>query len=72
MRRSNTLRDKRFVAVLCHIGQALMENRNGLAVGTSLTKVTGTAEPEAAIAVIGDLPDEGRIILGADKRLLYA
>ncbi len=54
-------------AKLCHIGHALMENRNGLVVDTSLTKATGTAEREAAIAMIGDLPDDGRIILGTDK-----
>lgn len=51
----------------CHIGHALMENRNGLVVDTSLTKATGTAEREAAIAMIGDLPDDGRITLGTDK-----
>ena len=54
-------------AKLCHIGHALMENRNGLVVDTSLTKATGTAEREAAIAMIGDLPDDGRITLGTDK-----
>ena len=54
-------------AKLCHIGHALMENRNGLVVDTSLTKATGTAEREAAIAMIGDLPDDGRIALGTDK-----
>src|ERR1700709_1165247 len=54
-------------AKLCHIGHALMENRSGLVVDTSLTKATGTAEREAAIAMIGDLPDDGRITLGTDK-----
>jgi hypothetical protein len=54
-------------AKLCHIGHALMENRNGLVVDTSLTKATGTAEREAAIAMIRDLPDDGRITLGTDK-----
>jgi transposase len=54
-------------AKLCHIGHALMENRNGLVVDTLLTKATGTAEREAAIAMIGDLPDDGRITLGTDK-----
>ncbi len=44
-----------------------MENRNGLVVDTSLTKATGTAEREAAIAMIGDLPDDGRITLGTDN-----
>ena len=54
-------------AKLCHMGHALMENRNGLVVDTALTKATGTAEREAAIAMIEDLPDDGRITLGTDK-----
>ena len=54
-------------AKLCHIGHALMENRNGLVVDTLLTKATGTAEREAAIEMIGNLPDDGRITLGKDK-----
>ena len=54
-------------AKLCHIGHALMENRNGLVVDTSLTKATGTAEREAAIAMIGDLPDDGRITWARTK-----
>ena len=54
-------------AKLGHIGHALMENRNGLVVDTSLTKATGSAEREAAITMIGDLPDDGRITLGTDK-----
>ena len=54
-------------AKLCHMGHVLMENRNGLVVDTSLTKATSTAEREAAIAMIEDLPDDGRITLGTDK-----
>ena len=54
-------------AKLCHMGHVLMENRNGLVVDTSLTKATGTAEREAAIAMVEDLPDNGRITLGTDK-----
>ena len=54
-------------AKLCHMGHALMENRNGLVVDTALTKATGTAEREAAISMIEDLPDDGRITLGTDK-----
>lgn len=54
-------------AKLCHMGHVLMENRNGLVVDTSLTKATGTAEREAAIAMVEDLPDDGRITLGSDK-----
>ncbi len=54
-------------AKLCHMGHALMENRNGLVIDASLTKATGTAEREAAIAMIEELPDDGRITLGTDK-----
>ncbi len=54
-------------AKLCHMGHVLMENRNGLVVDTSLTKATGTAERDAAIAMVEDLPDSGRITLGSDK-----
>ncbi len=54
-------------AKLCHMGHVLMENRNGLVVDTSLTKATGTAEREAAIAMVEALPDDGRITLGTDK-----
>jgi transposase len=52
---------------LCHMGHALMENRNGLVVDATLTTATGTAEREAAIAMAGDLPAGGRITLGGDK-----
>ena len=44
-----------------------MENRNGLVVDATLTTATGTAEREAAIAMVGDLPEGGRITLGGDK-----
>jgi len=54
-------------AKLCHMGHALMENCHGLVVDTSLTKATGTAEREAAIAMIEELPNGGRVTLGADK-----
>ena len=45
----------------------LMENRNGLVVDTETTHATGTAEREAAEAMVGDVPGCGRITLGADK-----
>ncbi len=54
-------------AKLCHMGHALMENRNGLVVDTSLTHATGKAERDAAIAMVEELPDNGRITLGTDK-----
>jgi len=37
---------------LCYMGHALMENRNGLVVGGTLTQASGTAEREAALAMI--------------------
>src|SRR6201996_339917 len=52
---------------LCHMGHVLMENRNGLVVDATLTTATGTAEREAATAMVEDLPAGGRITLGGDK-----
>ena len=37
---------------LCYMGHALMENRNGLAVGGGVTQATGTAERDAALEMI--------------------
>lgn len=63
-------------SVLCYMGHALMENRNGLAVAGTVTHATGTAERKAALALI-DRPRRrrshrsirrpGRVTLGADK-----
>ena len=52
---------------MCHLGHVVMENRNGLVVAATTTLATGTAEREAAEAMVGDLPAGGRITLGADK-----
>jgi transposase len=54
-------------AMLCHMGHVVMENRNGLVVATELTPATGTAEREAAMAMIEDLAGNQRITLAADK-----
>lgn len=55
-------------ARLCYMGHALMENRNGLAVGGVATLATGTAEREAALALIERARGSPRrITLGADK-----
>ena len=40
-------------AKLCTMGHALMENRNGLAVGAQATLASGTAEREASEAMLG-------------------
>jgi transposase len=54
-------------AKLCYMGHLLMENRSGLVVDAETTHATGTAEREAAEAMVGDLPGCGRITLGSDK-----
>ena len=43
------------------------ENRHGLAVGGTLTQASGTAEREAALALITKLPHAAHVTLGADK-----
>jgi transposase len=52
---------------LCYMGHALMENRSGLAVDSRLTLTSGTAEWEAALEMIENLPWVGRITVGGDK-----
>jgi transposase len=54
-------------AKLCFLGHVLMENRHGLVVNTRLTPATGTAEREAAIALVDGRPTTRRITLGGDK-----
>lgn len=52
---------------LCYMGEAIMENRNGLAVGGDVTHAGGTAERDMALKWI-DRRDAGRrITLGGDK-----
>ena len=53
---------------LCYMGHALMENRNGLAIGGVVTQASGTAEREAALELIDrHRPGERRITVGGDK-----
>jgi transposase len=54
-------------ARLAFTGHLLMENRNGLVVDACLTHAAGTAEPEAALAMLEALPDAGHKTVGADK-----
>jgi len=54
-------------ARLCYIGHVLMENRNGLAVDGGVTQASGTAEREAALAMLDRRKSRRRITLGADK-----
>ncbi len=45
-------RGRRRPARLCYIGHAKRENRNGLAVDGGITQASGTAEREAALAML--------------------
>jgi hypothetical protein len=54
-------------AKLCHMGHVIIENRHCLVVDTRTTLATGTAEREAAVAMITAIPRQHRITLGADK-----
>lgn len=53
---------------LCFLGHVLMENRSGLAVLARLTSATGTAEREAALTMLDQMPaTTSRCTLGGDK-----
>ena len=52
---------------LAYMGHVLMENRSGLAVEAALTRASGTAEREAALAMLDARPRTRRRTLGADK-----
>ncbi len=54
-------------AKLSYTGSVLMENRNGLAIDATVQRATGTAERDAAFAMAGQIPGDGRVTLGGDK-----
>jgi len=54
-------------AKLCFMGHVLMDNRQGLVVDVRVTQATGTAEREAALAMLEEVPGYRRITVGADK-----
>lgn len=54
-------------AQMSYMGHALMENRNGLAVDSSVTQSTGLAEREAAVDMLMNQGGSGRKTLAADK-----
>jgi transposase len=54
-------------AKLGFTGHLLMENKNGLIVDARLTLATGTAEPDAALDMLGELAGSGKKTVGADK-----
>jgi transposase len=54
-------------AKLSYSGNLLVENRNGLIVSSLVWEATGTAERDAAMVMLGRLPDTGRVTVGGDK-----
>ncbi len=54
-------------AKLCFAGHVLMENRHGLVVDVAFTQATGTAERDAALDMLEQVPGWHRVTVGADK-----
>jgi hypothetical protein len=54
-------------AKLGYLGHVLMENRHGLVVDTRLTLASGTAERQAAVAMLQKRRRKYRVTLGGDK-----
>lgn len=54
-------------SIMAYAGHVLMENRNGLVAHSCLTHATGTAERDAAVALVDRMAPSRRITLGADK-----
>src|SRR5215813_8575783 len=54
-------------AKLSYNGNLLVENRNGLIVTTELFQANGTAERDAALVMLEQLPGTNRVTVGADK-----
>lgn len=55
-------------AKLAYLGHLLTENRHGFIVDTAVTAASGTAERDAAIALLGELPlTTRRLTVAADK-----
>ena len=54
-------------ARLGYLGHVVTENRNGLVVDVRLTRASGTAEREAALAMLGNKPAGKRVTLAGDR-----
>ena len=54
-------------AKLCFLGHVLIENRHGLVVNTRLTRATGRAEWEAAVAMTQAVAGRQRITVAGDR-----
>jgi hypothetical protein len=48
-------------------GNLLTENRNGLIINTELFQANGTAERDAALVMLEQLPGADRVTVGGDK-----
>ena len=54
-------------AKLSYNGNLVVENRNGLIVITEVFQANGTAERDAALVMLEQIPGEQRVTVGADK-----
>ena len=54
-------------AKLSYNGNLLTENRNGLIINTDVFQANGTAERDAALMMLEQIPSTRRVTLGADK-----
>jgi transposase len=54
-------------AKLSYSGNLQVENRHGLIVNAELLEANGRAERDAALLMLAQVPDEGRITVGGDK-----
>src|SRR6516162_5571646 len=54
-------------AKLSYSGNLLVENRHGLIVSSLVWEATGTAERDAAMAMLQQIPGTGRVTVGGDK-----
>jgi hypothetical protein len=54
-------------AKLSYTANLLTENRHGLIVNTEVFQANGTAERDAALVMLEQIPGTGRVTVGADK-----
>jgi transposase len=54
-------------AKLSYSGNLVVENRHGLIVDSCVWEATGTAERDAALAMLQEIPGDGRVTVGGDK-----
>jgi transposase len=54
-------------ARLSYSGHVLMENRNGLVTDVEVLQASGTAERDAALLMVENIPGDHKVTVGADK-----